>query len=63
MSTSRHRRALVAHLLRADVKFVPEPTYIYGRYKLRDSDELREEFYPVISGERTKWLDEYCKAP
>merc|ERR1711879_596606 len=36
-STTRHRRALVVHLIDGSVQFVEEPTYIYGRYKLRDS--------------------------
>lgn len=47
-STTRHRRALVSHIIDGDSRFVEHPDYIYGRYKLRDTDELREEFFPTI---------------
>lgn len=50
LSSSRHRRALVAHLLRGDVEFRERPSYIYGRYKLRDTKKLCDEFYPTIWG-------------
>lgn len=46
-STTRHRRALVVHLIDGGVEFVDDPTYIYGRYKLAGSRELRDEFFPV----------------
>ena len=47
ISMDRHRRALAVHLIDGDVKFVGAPTYIYGRYKLQGSVELRDEFFPV----------------
>eukprot|EP00978_Attheya_sp_CCMP212_P009293 scaffold21966_cov38-Attheya_sp.AAC.2 len=60
-SLTRHRRALVAHYIRGDVKFRPnEPlcqgvqppwgssSYIYGRYKHFGSNELDESFFPII---------------
>lgn len=56
-SNTRHRRALIAHYLRGDLKFVNDDTketpfgktsYIYGRYKKYQSAELDETFFPVI---------------
>ena len=44
----RHRRALIVHLIRGDVRFIPKRGYIYGRYKLNGSDDLWEEFFPTI---------------
>merc|ERR1712071_736001 len=46
-SRTRHRRAVAVHLVNGDVKFKPKPSYIYGRYKLKDSNDLRDEFFPV----------------
>ncbi|KAJ9461214.1 hypothetical protein DIPPA_35192 [Diplonema papillatum] len=73
-TSDRHRRALVCHLLRADVAFREgdwrnaEPgsaDYIYGRYKLWNSTEVLEDFFPVTysrSGYRTPWLADYLRA-
>ena len=47
VSPFRHRRALVVHLVDGECRFVERPTYIYGRYKLDGTDELREEFFPT----------------
>ena len=59
--SERPRRTVVAHLVRSDVRFVQSPDYIYGRYKLRGSDAVHEDFFPVISGpDRSEWLDDYC---
>eukprot|EP01060_Flectonema_neradi_P023846 TRINITY_DN3222_c4_g1_i1.p1 TRINITY_DN3222_c4_g1~~TRINITY_DN3222_c4_g1_i1.p1 ORF type:complete len:306 (+),score=26.66 TRINITY_DN3222_c4_g1_i1:107-1024(+) len=71
-SSSRHRRALVCHLIDSSVKFRTKddwrlaksasPDYIYGRYKLVNSDELLEDFFPITytkTGYRTPWLDSY----
>ncbi|CAD7956250.1 unnamed protein product [Amoebophrya sp. A25] len=46
-SPLRHRRALVVHLLDGSVRFRADPDYIYGRYKLNNSAEVREEFFPT----------------
>lgn len=47
-SATRSRRAIAVHLLRDDVRFAPRrASYIYGRYQLRGSDELHEDFFPV----------------
>jgi hypothetical protein len=72
-SDVRHRRALVAHYLRGDLKFVDDlslppfgkSSYIYGRYKKYKSTEVDETFFPIIysapGGERkrTEWVDNY----
>lgn len=47
-SPTRTRNVLVIHFLRGDVQFVQRPTYIYARYKLYRSVELREEFFPTV---------------
>jgi phytanoyl-CoA hydroxylase len=47
-SKSRHRRVIAVHLLRGDVLFQDNTTYIYGRYKLWNDFSLREEFFPTI---------------
>lgn len=47
-SPTRSRDVLVIHYLRGDVQFVQKPTYIYARYKLYRSLELREEFFPTV---------------
>jgi phytanoyl-CoA hydroxylase len=63
-SNTRHRRALVAHYLRGDVKFIDDnseggdngnfrppfgkTSYIYGRYKRFKSIEVDETFFPII---------------
>jgi len=52
-SKIRPRRAVALHLIREDVKFGPSPGYIYGRYKLADSDEPRPEFFPITYSTRS----------
>ena len=61
-SVTRHRRALVGHYLRGDVKFdssdcdsydrfrqpFGKTSYIYGRYKRYQSTEVDETFFPII---------------
>jgi hypothetical protein len=42
------RRALALHYIRADVTFIDRPDYIYGRYKLRDSNQIDETFFPIV---------------
>lgn len=66
-STSRHRRALVAHLLDGNVKWIQGKgaSYIYGRYRRSCTDEVDEDFFPVLYGSpdsglsRTPWLQTY----
>lgn len=57
----RPRRALVAHCISAAARFHPtEVSYIYSRYKRRDSLAMDEDFFPVLwreDGYRTPWLD------
>jgi len=74
MSEVRHRRALAAHYLRGDVKFMDDSdalppfgksSYIYGRYKRYQSVEVDESFFPIIYSrrgggqKRTEWLKDY----
>lgn len=59
-STTRHRRALVAHLLRGDVQWKPlqaainnlppwtDTSYIYGRYRRSGTTKLEEDFFPIL---------------
>lgn len=57
LSSTRHRRALVAHYIRGDVKFINtidetfppfgKTSYIYGRYKKYKSSEVDETFFPI----------------
>ena len=59
-STTRHRRALVAHLLRGDVQWKPpqednnnlppwsDTSYIYGRYRRSGTTQLEEDFFPIL---------------
>ena len=63
-SSSRCRRALVAHLINGEViwRIDPRPHYIYGRYYIRGETVPREDFFPVTYSEkegvdRTGWLD------
>jgi phytanoyl-CoA hydroxylase len=48
MSTNRHRRALVVHLLNGEVQWRPhsQPHYIYGRYFIRGESVPRDDFFP-----------------
>ncbi|KAL3942600.1 MAG: hypothetical protein SGBAC_003232 [Bacillariaceae sp.] len=74
-SEVRHRRALVAHFLRGDVKFVEDDSglppfgsssYIYGRYKRYQCVEVDETYFPIIYSKqdcdqkRTEWLNDYA---
>ena len=50
-SPTKHRRALVAHLVRGDVEWnlssePQRPHYIYGRYYLRGERVPRDDFFP-----------------
>ena len=63
-STTRHRRALVAHLLNGNVQWKQQQsqqpnskttlppwtdtTYIYGRYRRSGTRELDEDFFPIL---------------
>ena len=64
-STTRIRRAVVAHLLAEHVQWRPSPppSYIYGRYVIRGESQPREDFFPITYSDdstcsRTEWLDE-----
>ena len=48
ISQDRDRRALAIHFLQSDVKFIESPSYIYGRYKLPDTNELLDCFFPTV---------------
>ena len=72
LSNTRHRRALVVHYIRGDVKFrgsttcdtsgpFGNATYIYGRYKRYNSVDLDESFFPIIYSNRTAWIDDYLR--
>jgi phytanoyl-CoA hydroxylase len=64
------RRAVVAHLIDGDVRFANhtkeelpwKASYIYGRYRMLESDELNEQFFPIIYPleKRSKFLSGYC---
>jgi len=69
-SPDRHRRALVIHYLRGDVRWASSSeaaptTYIYGRYRIYGSDDVEESFFPILyvdassAGKRTAWIDSY----
>ena len=59
--STRPRRVLVAHCISAAARFHPtEVSYIYSRYRRRDSLVMDEDFFPVLwheDGLRTGWLD------
>ena len=70
LSTTKSRRAIVVHYLSNEVKFRPtlskachspwrDAGYIYGRYRLLKSDDLLEDFFPKVCGQRTEWIDKY----
>ena len=50
--SQNHRRALVAHCVPDDAKFHPSNCggtgRIYRKYKMNDSDELNESFFPIL---------------
>lgn len=48
-SLTRHRRIVAVHFLRGDAKFKAKGVgYIYGRYKLWNSQQVLEEFFPTV---------------
>lgn len=49
-SSTRHRRALGVHVVRADVSWRenPKPDYIYGRYYLPGENKPRNIFFPKM---------------
>jgi ectoine hydroxylase-related dioxygenase (phytanoyl-CoA dioxygenase family) len=57
------RRSVVAHCISSAAKFHPSKvSYIYSRYKKRDSVEMDESYFPVLwreDGYRSPWLDDY----
>mmetsp|Transcript_5596 Transcript_5596/g.8349 ORF Transcript_5596/g.8349 Transcript_5596/m.8349 type:complete len:405 (-) Transcript_5596:2100-3314(-) len=57
--SQHHRRALVAHYLRGDIRFRSDnrekssgpwgcSSYIYGRYKKHGSNDVDESFFPIV---------------
>jgi 2-oxoglutarate-dependent dioxygenase len=66
-SSSNPRRALVIHAMREDVEYNPGNLgqgtgNIYSRYKKINSNEIDENFFPIIwsrDGRRTPGIDEY----
>jgi len=64
LNTSNNwRRSLGIHLIPSDASFKgKEVGYIYGRYKLQDSDEMNETFFPILwtkSNYRSPYLEYY----
>lgn len=61
---TRSRRSLVSHCLSSAARFHPSNvSYIYSRYRRRDTLDMDESFFPVLwtnDGYRTPWLDEYA---
>jgi phytanoyl-CoA hydroxylase len=59
---TRHRRALVSHLIPVQTRFHPTHVdQIYSRYRRRGDLSLDESFFPVLwdqSGGRSAWLAE-----
>jgi ectoine hydroxylase-related dioxygenase (phytanoyl-CoA dioxygenase family) len=57
------RRSVIAHCISSAAKFHPtKVSYIYSRYKKRDTVEMDESYFPVLwreDGYRTPWLDDY----
>ena len=49
ISSNRHRRALVVHLLDGGVRWRSDqkPHYIYGRYYIQGEDVPRQDFFPM----------------
>ncbi len=66
-SSPQHRRNLVAHCIAAHAQFHPhEISYIYNRYKHRNSRVMDEDFFPMLWTEeryRTPWLHELDPPP
>jgi len=68
--TTRMRRSIGIHTINCDSKYPKKDEYnggvgyIYGRYKLANSDVMEESFYPIIyskNGYRTPFLSTFCK--
>jgi 2-oxoglutarate-dependent dioxygenase len=57
-----HRRAVISHLVPADVEFHPHNVDpVYSRYRRVGDMSLDESFFPIVwtrDGGRTAWLDE-----
>ncbi|GMI39736.1 hypothetical protein TrCOL_g3311 [Triparma columacea] len=69
-SEERCRRAIAVHYVNGDCRFRRgegggpwgECDYIYGRYRIRGSDELEGSFFPVVAGEgREEWIDDWVE--
>ncbi|MDR3592451.1 MAG: phytanoyl-CoA dioxygenase family protein [Negativicutes bacterium] len=61
-ATDGWRNALGIHLIPADAQFAPEPGgFIFGRYKKNGALDLDENFFPVLSGQRSVFIDHYCQ--
>jgi len=62
MTTDIHRRSLAIHFIRSDSKFSDTVNYIYGRYKLFNSNEMIEDFFPITytkSGYVSPFIKDY----
>lgn len=61
----RPRRSLVAHCISSEARFhASNVSYIYNRYKHRDSLTMDEDFFPILwtrDGYRSAWLDDYVE--
>eukprot|EP01114_Cavostelium_apophysatum_P024302 TRINITY_DN9469_c0_g1_i5.p1 TRINITY_DN9469_c0_g1~~TRINITY_DN9469_c0_g1_i5.p1 ORF type:complete len:321 (+),score=44.53 TRINITY_DN9469_c0_g1_i5:41-1003(+) len=66
-TSNNWRRSIGIHVIDSESSFSGKNKnvgYIYGRYKLQDSDEMNESFFPILyrqDGHRTKWLSKYCE--
>jgi hypothetical protein len=74
-SKTKERRAIAIHFIKDGSRFRPsvnnnnnnnsatpwgDTNYIYGRYKMFNSDRVEGSFFPCIAGERREeWIDEY----
>jgi phytanoyl-CoA hydroxylase len=59
------RRSIAIHYVRNDAHFSDQypATYIYGRYKLFGSLEMKEDFFPIVwssNGYRTNFIQDWC---
>ena len=70
ISNTRHRRALVIHLLNGNVKWNISnerrpyyPNYIYGRYYIRNESIPREDFFPYTYHKKTTETTQEEEAP
>ncbi len=57
------RRSIVAHCMSSDAQFHNDNTSpVYSRYKLSDSQQMDESFFPVLwrsDGYRSPWIDNW----